>query len=73
MKKKKDNLYDLCWLYTFTSDALECFRTKRERIIDFCYTPFYVFSMSAYQKKKILKQGEEALEKIKQRIRALIK
>ena len=70
---KKDKLYDLCWFYTFTSEALECFRPKRERRMDFCYMPFYVFSMSAYQKKKILRQGEEALEKIKQQIRELLK
>ena len=70
---KKDNLYDLCWLYTFTSEAMECFRTKGERRMDFPYTPFYVYSMSADQKKKILEQGKKKLEEIKQKIKGLIK
>ncbi len=73
MKKKKDTLYDLCWLYTFIDEAIECFRAKRGRRMDFTYTPFYVLDMSADKKKKILKQGKERLEKIKQQIKELIK
>lgn len=70
---KKDNLYDLCWRYIFISDAIECFKKKGQRRIDFCYAPFYVRGMSADLKKRILEQGKAALEKLKQQIEELIK
>lgn len=70
MKKKKDNLYDLCWLYQFVSDAIGWLRKKDH---DFCYMPLSFYGMSAELKEKILKQGEEELESIKQRIRKLVK
>ena len=69
---KKDNLYDLCWRYIFISDAIDCVRPKKERIIDFCCTPFYIRGMSAKLKKRILEQGKVALEKLKQQIEEIL-
>ncbi len=70
---KKKSFYDLCWIYVFISDSMECLKKEKERRTDFCYTPRYTKGMSDSLKKKILKQSEEALEKIKQQIKGLIK
>lgn len=73
MKKKEESLYDLCWIYVFISDSMECLKEEKKRKTDFCYIPLHIYDMPDDSKKKILKQSEEALETIKQRIRKLVK